>query len=35
MFVGNSLESLIGELKGKVGRSLGVGQKEMEQKCEI
>lgn len=29
------MESLIGELKCKVGRSLGVGQKEMEQKCEI
>lgn len=35
MFLGNSLGSLVGELKGKGVRSHGVGQKEMEQKCEI
>ena len=35
MFMGNSLESLVDEQKGKGGKSPGVGQRDMEQKCEI
>lgn len=35
MFMGNSLESLAEEQKGKGGKSPGVGQRDMGQKCEI